>query len=59
MSRKHYTLLAHVIRQEVTMKQLAHESIDEECELVRHLCHLLRHYNERFDSRRFTEACGL
>jgi predicted hydrolase (HD superfamily) len=59
MSRKHYTLLAHIIRQETTMKQLARESLDEERELVRHLCNLLGRDYENFDRNKFTEACGI
>jgi hypothetical protein len=59
MSRKHYTLLAHFIRQEITMKQLARESLDEERELVRHLCNLLGRDYENFDRSRFIKACGL
>jgi glutamate racemase len=59
MSRKHYTLLAQIIRQEVVMRELSHQSIDAERELIRHLCSLLRRDNENFDKQKFVEACGL
>ena len=59
MSRKHYVLLAEILRQEFAVRQLAGSKLEEERELVRLLCRALKDDNLAFQKETFAKACGL
>jgi hypothetical protein len=59
LTKKHYNLLASIMRAHVAAEQLAGSELGREYQLVLSLSILLKHNNERFDPARFVEACGL
>lgn len=58
MTRKHFELLASIMKAHIAAEQLAGSSLNEERLLVHLLQHLLSNHT-RFDQRRFIKACGL
>lgn len=59
MTKKHYQLLASIIRNHVAAEQLAGSQLGRETELVKYLSDALWANNMRFERSRFREACGL
>lgn len=59
MTKKHYQLLANILRNHIVVEQLAGSQLGKEAELVAQLNTALKRDNPRFDYKRFKEACGL
>ena len=59
MSKKHYILLASILRNHVAVEQLAGSDLSREKDLIYRISNIMQKDNKNFDKVRFREACGL
>jgi len=59
MTKKHFVLLANIIRAHVTAERLSGSDCGAERRMIGELLPTLVKTNPRFDSERFIQACDL